>query len=207
MSLTKWNLAAMAGGAILVHFAVSSPLGWALGTTAGWLLSRAADPTRRRLGPALAWAAEQSLGILTGSPAQVALVDNAPPSENWCALAVMGWIRAASSRTGITPPLTGNPGALATMVQFQQAPIALAHWVPAATLHADPSLVLPGMVPVWTRPTDPPGGGHIGVVTRGVSHSTDTFQTIEGNAGGNAIAYHEHPLDAPNFLGMGQFTL
>jgi hypothetical protein len=205
VSLTRWDILAVGSGAVLAHLALSGPIGWVVGAAAGYVFAYAADPTRHHLAAALAQSARESVGLITGSEAQKALIAHADPRENWCALAVMGWIRRATQRTGKNTTVVGSPGALATMVQFQEALKDGAHWIPANTLRAAPELVKPGMVPVWTRPTDPPGGGHIGIVTRGLDHK-GTFQSVEGNAGGNVISYHEHPLDAPNFLGMGQFT-
>src|SRR5262249_49422375 len=92
-----------------------------------------------------------------------ARVKGAVPA-NWWALALSAWLLAGAAALGIEAPIAGSAGAQTVMGQFKAAD----RWFSAAELRADPTLVKPGMVPVWDRsdPAKPETAwwGHIGIV-------------------------------------------
>jgi len=127
-----------------------------------------------------------------------------PPGSNYCAAAVASWIRRAEAITGMTSPIRGNPGAKATMAQFQQAGL----WTPAAKMTHDD--VYPGCCLVWDRSNAHDAStswhGHIGIV---LEVGDQVAFTVEANAdrGGEttAVAMVERRLDDSRILGVGSF--
>lgn len=128
-----------------------------------------------------------------------------PPGSNWCAAAVAAWLHRAAQKRGESPPIKGSPGARATMEQFKSAN----RWISVAELRANPTLVRPGMVPVWDRsvPGRPESSwwGHIGVTRSGVGASGHFF-TIEGNSGpaSDRVAEMTRSLTDARLFGMGR---
>lgn len=175
------------------------------GVAGVWLL---ADFVRGRsqgaFGRELVKQAALDLGITeTTDPERVGQILSTyglPSSSDWCAAAVGTWVRQAAGALGVAPPIAGSPGAKATMAQFQ----ALGQWLTPAQIASDPTLVSPGMVPVWQRGAPGSWTGHIGVVS---SAAGTSFTSIEGNAGpvGGAVVESLHDVGSAALLGMGFF--
>ena len=129
-----------------------------------------------------------------------------PPNNQWCAAAVSTWIKEAAGLLGRPMPVPGSGLAQGVMRQLQDPANKLkTGWIDVAQLKADPSLVQPGMIVVWSRGPVNSGLGHIGVVT-GLTDK-NTFATIEGNSGtlGDRVQRNARHLDDPALLGMGFF--
>jgi hypothetical protein len=124
-----------------------------------------------------------------------------PPGVPYCALAVQRWIRDAARDAGLALPIPGSASAKTTMEQFRTARVAA--WIEASALRADPSLVRPGMVAVWTRGDPSAPTGHIGVVET-EADADGTFGTIEANHT-PVVARFRSDLRAESLLGMGLF--
>ncbi len=159
-------------------------------------------------GAELAEAAARDLGVAETSPNSGPRIDEmlgnySISHANWCAAAVGTWIRDAAKRRGVAPPITGSASSKITMAQFQDPSNLRVAWVGAAELRADPSLVAPGMVSVWTR-GDPAGAlGHIGVVAEVLGDGA--YASIEGNSGPDSdrVQRNVRRIDDANLLGMG----
>ena len=126
------------------------------------------------------------------------------PPANWCAVAFADWLRNGARDAGVSPPISGSSGAIATMGQFRSAN----RWVSIADVRKNPALIRPGMVPVWDRsvPGNPASSwwGHIGVTISTVN-SAGYFTTIEGNSGTNAdrCAKMSRSINDPKLFGFG----
>jgi hypothetical protein len=127
-----------------------------------------------------------------------------PPGSSYCAAAVCSWIRRARSK-GALVPITGAPGAKATMAQLDAAKL----WTPKKKLWA--GNLRPGNLLVWDRsdPSRPETAwqGHIGIV---VAVGREVVWTIEANADRplpcDAVCMLERRLDEPRLLGAGRLS-
>ena len=127
------------------------------------------------------------------------------PPANWCAAAVATWIKEASAALGIPKPIPGSAGVLETMRQLRDPGNPRAGWLDVAQLRANPGLIQPGMLVIWSRGDAGQNMGHIGVVESFTG--PDTINTIEGNSGpeSDSVSRGKRPLSEPRLLGMGFF--
>jgi hypothetical protein len=124
------------------------------------------------------------------------------PGSNYCAAAVASWIRRAEKLYGVKVPITGGPGAKATLAELIRSGL----WTPVAKMNHDD--VRPGCLLVWDRSVpgkpDTNWQGHIGIC---VDRNGGSAYTIEANADRgretNAVAMVERQLNDPRLLGVG----
>lgn len=128
------------------------------------------------------------------------------PGDAWCASAVSTWIFEAAKALGRKRPIRGSAGVKELVQQMQDPANPLVGWLDVSDLRANPSLVQPGMLVMWTKSTYGSPMGHVGLVQSGADGS-GTFKTIEGNAGANSDRVVEalHPLSSLKLYGMGFF--
>lgn len=119
------------------------------------------------------------------------------PPINWCAVTFGLWLHEASEIIGVEPPIAGSPGAQATMLQFKEA----GRWVAAKDI--TDAVLLPGNVPIWTRPPHS-WTGHIGIL-KSYDPEKRIMHTIEANSGPKAdkVAAMERSRDDKRLLGIG----
>jgi len=128
------------------------------------------------------------------------------PGDAWCASAVSTWIFEAAKAMGRKRPIRGSAGVKELVQQMQDASNPLVGWIDVADLRANPSLVQPGMLVMWTKSTYGSPMGHVGLV-QSTADASGNFKTIEGNAGANSdrVVEANHPLSSQKLYGMGFF--
>jgi hypothetical protein len=143
-------------------------------------------------------------GCLGPAVVEQAVSDLGSPSDygipgTFCAIAVKNWMERAARALGVSPPISGSPGAKNTRDQF----IADQSWLTVTQLRSNPSLVQPGMIAVWHRGEPGACTGHTGVVET-AAFNGQTFGTIEANAA-PVVSRFQRRLDSATLLGMGYF--
>lgn len=137
--------------------------------------------------------AEASVGQTDGSGYLARLGLN--PDLNWCAAALTCWLRDASEHMGQSAPIAGSALSKELMRQFQAA----GRWIPRDLM--SPSDITPGLVAVWQRGEPNSDFGHAGVVVNSLGHGT--FETVDANSTGSAVARNLRKLEDERLLGFG----
>jgi hypothetical protein len=128
------------------------------------------------------------------------------PGDAWCASAATTWVFEAADALKRKRPFRGSAGVKELVQQMQDGSNPWVGWVDAQDLRANPSLVQPGMLVMWSRSTYDSALGHVGVVQSAVNDK-GSFLTIEGNAGAasDRVVTAVHPLSSGKLVGMGYF--
>jgi hypothetical protein len=117
------------------------------------------------------------------------------PENNWCAAGLTSWLREAAAYAGAAPPIAGSALSKELMRQLQRA----GRWIPRELISAED--LTPGLVAVWHRGEPGAETGHAGLVAR--SLGVDSFESIDANSTGGAVARNVRRLDDPHLLGFG----
>lgn len=160
-------------------------------------------PASTALGQATLTRALHDLDVTESDPRQAEYAENFGMSKElaWCAMAFATWMREAADVLDVAPPITGAPGAMATMQQLMSVGL----WHPIEELRAAKTPVAPGSVIVWHRPRpDAPWAGHIAVVEKW-DWGANKVTSIDGNSGavGDRVARMTRSISDPTLQGVG----